>query len=79
MKQWSILSNKATYVIYKINPVGFYRLDIRTIQPKYHNKMYDKLQEDDRKNIYLDLGITLRKLKGQYMDVCENIESVYII
>ena len=37
--------------------------------------MYDNLGEDDRVIIYLDFSRTLNKIKEDYMDVYEGVES----
>ena len=66
MEQWSTLSNVINYVQYRKNPVDYFKLDVKASEPKIHQKIYKKLEEDDRLVIYLDFGDTLEKMKEEY-------------
>ena len=78
MEQWSILNNIVNYVQYGRHPENFYYLDVKTIDQKSHRKIYDKLKEEDRQILELDFGSTPEKLKGDYLDMYEGIQSEVI-
>ena len=78
MEQWSILSNIVNYVQYDRHPWNFYDLDVKTIDQKSHRKICDKFKEEDRQILELDFGDTPEKLKGDYLDMYEEIHSELI-
>ena len=73
MEQWSILNNLIHYVHYKRLPNNFYNLDIRAVDQKTHKKLYNK--EEERQILDLDFGNTPEKLKGEYLDMYEGIQT----
>ena len=75
MKQWSILSNVVNYVQYNRNPKNFYHLDIRAIDQKSHRKIYERLKNEDRQILDLDLSDNPDKLRGEYLDMSEGIST----
>ena len=78
MEQWSILCNVFNYVQYDRHPRNFYNLDIKTIDQKSHRKIYDRFMEEDRQILELDLGNTPEKLRRDYLDMYEGIQSEVI-
>ena len=77
MEQWSIMSNEVNYVQYNGNLKNFYNLDIRTVdQKKKHKKKYNK---EEQQLLELDFSDTPEKLKGEYLDMYEGIQSEVII
>ena len=62
IEQWSILSNVINYCKHNKNPVDYYKLDVKGLEPKNHKRMYDKLEKDGRQVMYLDFGDTPEKL-----------------
>ena len=71
MEQWSILGN---VVKYDKHPKTFYNLNISTVH-KERNKGKSNIEEGERHMLYLDFGDTPEKLKGEYVDVYEGIQS----
>ena len=78
MEQWSILSNVVYYVQYDRNSKNFYNIGIKTIDPKSHRKIDDRLKEKDRHILELDFGNIPEKLRGEYLDVYERVQSEVI-
>ena len=76
LEQWLILSNIVNYVQYDRHPKNFYDLDIKAVDLKSHKKIYNK--EEERQMLELDLGYTPEKLKGEYLDMYEGIQSEVI-
>ena len=56
MEQWSILSNVVNHVQYDRNQKDFYELNVKALDQKNHRKMYDKLKEDERQTLEIDLA-----------------------
>ena len=73
MEQFLVLSNVINYVQYNRNPVGYYELDIRALEPKSHKRIYEWLEEDDRQIIDLEFGKTLKTFREEYLDVYEGV------
>ena len=73
MEQWSILSYMVNYIQYDRHPKSFYNLDMKAIDQKSHKKIHNK--EEERQMLELDFGNTLEKLKGEYLDLYEGIQS----
>ena len=73
MQQWSIISNVVNYVQYNRHPQNYYDLDIKAGDSKSHKKIYNK--EEKRQMLELDFGNTPEKLKGEYLDMDEGIQS----
>ena len=78
MEQWSILSNIVNYVQYDRHPINVYDLDMKTVDHKRHKKIYGKSKEEERHILELDCGDTPEKLKGDYLDRYERIQSELI-
>ena len=76
MEQWSILSNMVNNVQYNRHPKDFYNSDITAVDQNRHKKVYNK--EDERQILELDFGDTLEKLKGEYLDMYEGIQTEII-
>ena len=45
------------------------------IDKKNHRKIYDRIREDDRQVIEIDFGDTSDKLKGEYFDMYNGVNS----
>ena len=75
MQQWSILSNIFKYVQYDRNPKKFYELNVKAIDQKNYRKMYDKLKDEDRQVLDMDFGDNPDMLRGQYLDMYEEVQS----
>ena len=73
MEQWSILSNIVNYVQYDGYPRNVYDLDIKPIDHKSHKKIYDRFKEEDRQILEVDFGDTPEILKGDCLDMYEEI------
>ena len=73
MEQWSMLSNVVNYVQYDRHPRNFYDSDIKTVDQKSQKKMYDK--EEERQILELYFGSTLEKLREDYLEMYEGIQS----
>ena len=78
MEQWSILSNVVNYVQYDRHLRNYYDLDIKAIDQKSHKKIYDKSKEEETQILELDFGDTPEKLRGDYLDMYEGIQSEVI-
>ena len=63
------------YVQNNRNPRDVYNLDVKAIDKKNHRKIYDKLKEEDRQFMELHFGDTLDKLKGEYLDMYDEVKS----
>ena len=80
MGQGSILSNIVNYMQYDRNPKNFYDIDVKTIDQKSNSnrKIYDRFKEKDRKIFELDFGDTPDKLRREYLDMYEGVQSEVI-
>ena len=76
MEQWSLLSNAVNYIQYNRHSKDFYNLDIRALDQKRHKKIYNK--EKERQILELVFGNTQEKLKGEYLDMYEGIQTEVI-
>ena len=72
--KWNI-SNVINYIQYNRNPRDYFKLDIKTLDEKFHRKIYKKLKEKDWQIIELDFGHTPEKLKGEYIDMYDGVSS----
>ena len=70
-----VLSNVVNYVQYNRHPKNYYDLDIKAVDLKSHKKIY---KEEKRQLLELDFGNTPQKLKGEYSDMYEGIQSKVI-
>ena len=73
MEQWSILSNVFNYIQYDRHFKNLYDLDIKAIDYKGQKKMCSR--EEERLMLNIDFGNTLEKLKEEYLDMYEGIQS----
>ena len=76
MEQWSILSNVVNYIQYDRHLRNYFDLDIKDIDQKSHKKIYGK--EEKRLILDLDFGNIPEKLRGDYLDMYEGIQSEVI-
>ena len=74
MEQWSILSNVVNYVQYDKHPKNFHQLNITVVNKEkvIGNSSKEKKQEHI---LGLDFGDTPEKLRKEYLDVYEGIQS----
>ena len=56
MEQWLRLSDRTNYDQYNRNSVDYHKQNVRALEPKYHNGIYSKLEENNRQVI--DLGFS---------------------
>ena len=75
IEQWSILSNIVNYVQNDRNPKNYYELNIKIIDKKNHRKMYNRLKDEDRQVLELGFGNNPDKLRGEYLNMCEGVQS----
>ena len=74
MEQWSVLSNVVNYIQYDRHPKNFYNLNIRAVnKEKYKRK--SNIEEVKRQMLELDFGDMPEKLKEEYLDICNGIQS----
>ena len=71
-----ILNNVVNYVQYNRHPKNYYYLDIKAVNSKQHKKIDNK--EGKRQILELGFGNTPEKLKGEYLDMYERIQSEVI-
>ena len=74
MEQWLILSNVVNYVQYDKHPRNFHSLSISAVNKEKH-KRNSNIKEEESDLLELDFGDTPEKLKGEYLDVDEGIQS----
>ena len=77
MEQWSILSTMMAYFQYNGNHVDYYWLVITAAKTIYHNKTYNKFEEDVRK-ITKDYDDTQEKLKREYDGVHKGVNQIFL-
>ena len=75
IKHWSILSNVVNYVQYDRNAKIFHELNIKALDQKMHREMYNKLNDDKRQTLDIDFGGNLDKLRREYLDMYEGVQS----
>ena len=74
MEQWSILSNVVNYIQYDRHPRNFHNLNIRAVDKKKYKRNLN-IEEEERQMLELDFVDTPEKLKKEYLDVYEGIQS----
>ena len=73
VEQLSILSNIFNYIKYDRHPKNFYNLNIRAAnKEKYKRK---SIREKERQMSELDFGDMQEKLKEEYLDIYDRIQS----
>ena len=74
MEQWLILTNVVNYVQYDKHIRNFHTLNISTVNKEKYKRNSSK--EEEKKHAFnLDFGDTPDKLKVEYLDVYEGIQS----
>ena len=56
---------------------NFYDFNVKTIDQKKHKKIYKKIKED-RQILIVRFGDTPDKLRREYLDMCEAVQSEVI-
>ena len=74
MEQWSILSNVVNYIQYDRHPKNFYNLNIRAVNKEKHKRKLN-IEEEERQMLELDFGDMPEKLKEEYLDIYDGIQS----
>ena len=72
IEQWSILSNILNYIQYDKHPKNYHSLNVSAVN-KCRKTPY--IKEEERDMLELDFGHTPNKLKEEYLDVYEGIQS----
>ena len=72
MEQWSIMSNILNYIQYDKHPKNYYSLSVSTVNKC---RKTPHIKEEERDMLELDFGHIPDKLKEEYMDVYEGIQS----
>ena len=72
MEQWSLLSNILNYIQHDRHPKIYHNLSVSTVN-KFRKAPCVK--EEERDMLELDLGYTPDKVKEEYLDVFEGIQS----
>ena len=74
MEQWSVLSNTVNYIQYDNHPQNFHNPNIRAVnKEKYKRK--SNVENEERQMLELDFGDMPEKLKEEYLDVYQGIQS----
>ena len=73
MEQWLILSNMVNYTQYDRCPKNFHNLEVKAVTQKCYEKRHNK--EEERQMLEFDFGDRPEKLKGEYLDIYERIQS----
>ena len=74
MEHWSILSNVVNCIQYDWHPKNFLNLNIRAVSKEKYNRK-SNVESEERQMFELDFGDTPEKLKEEYLDVYERIQS----
>ena len=75
MEQWSILSNMVNYIQYNRPPKNFFNLNIRAESKERYKRKSSIEKGEERHLLELDFGDPPEKLKEEYLDVYEEIQS----
>ena len=73
MEQWSVLSNILNYIQYDRYPKNFYNLNIRAVKKGNYKRKPNTWEE--RQILELDFGDTAGKLREEYLNIYEGIQS----
>ena len=73
MEQWSILSKVVNFVQYDRYPKNFYNLNIRAINKENYERKPNT--EEERQMLELDFGDMPEKLREEYLDTSDGIQS----
>ena len=74
MEQWSILSNVVNYIQHDGHPKKFYNLNIKAVNQK-NQKRRPNTNDEERQMLDLDFGDMPEKLKEEYLDIYDGIQS----
>ena len=77
MRNWSIFSDNVKYVQHEQKTPP--KLDIDTLDYRYHKELYFKLKGEERETLDIDFGMYPDILRSKYLDVYEGVyaEMVY--
>ena len=76
MEQWSILSNVFNYIQYDRYTRNFYNFNIKAVNRERYKRRSDI--EEEKQVLELDFGDIPEKLKEEYLDIYEGIQSEII-
>ena len=74
MEWWSMLSNIVNYIQYNRQSKNFHNLNIRDVSKEKHKGKWN-VENEERQMLELDFGDKPEKLKEEYFDVYEGIQS----
>ena len=74
MEHWSILRNIVNYVQYDRNPKHFHQLNIKALDQKKAQKMYDKIKDEERQTVDIYFGDSPDKLRREYLYMYEGVQ-----
>ena len=74
---WSILSNVVNYVQYHKDPKNLCDLNIKVLDKKNHSKLYEKLTEDERHTLDIDLLTIHANYKGNIWTCMKEFNQRY--
>ena len=77
MEQWSVLGTVVKYIQYDKCPKNFHNLNISAVN-KERSKRNSNIEEEERHMLDLHFGDIPQKVKGEYLDVYEAIQSEII-
>ena len=77
MRNWSIFSDNVRYIQHEQKTP--HKLNIDTLDYRYHKELYFKLKGEERETLDIDFGIYPDILKSKYLDMYEGVyaEMVY--
>ena len=77
MRSWSIFSDNVRYIQHEQKTP--HKLNIDTLDYRYHKELYFKLKGEERETLDIDFGIYPDLLKSKYLDMYEGeyAEMVY--
>ena len=73
MEQWFILSNVVNYIQYDRHPKNFYSFNLKAVNREGYKRKSDI--EEEKQVLELDFGDMSGKLKEEYLDIYEGIQS----
>ena len=77
MEQWSILSNIVNYIQYNRHPQNFHNLHIKAMNKEINKRT--SCTEEESHISEVDFGDTPEKLKEEYLDIYDRIQSEILI
>ena len=73
MEHWSILSDNVKYVQHDEESKTTYDLELKTLDYRYHIKLYNSLKGKERWKLDMDFGDNPDLLKTNYLDMYEGV------